>query len=149
MTRIAPAVRVLSAVVLGLSAGAILAEGVLLVPWWRALPPQAFLAWYAENAERLVAFFGPLEGAAGVLALAAAVLPAGRRAPLVVAAVLAVAILVMFPLYFQGVNASFAAGTIPVDGVGAELARWARWHWCRTVLAIVAAVAAVAGVRRA
>ena len=33
----------LAAVALGLSAGAMLAEGAVMVPYWRSLPPDAFL----------------------------------------------------------------------------------------------------------
>jgi hypothetical protein len=142
----------LAAVALGLSAGAMLAEGAVMVPYWRSLPPDAFLRWYAENASRLLAFFGPLEIAGTGLALAAAVLSGARRAVaiglLVVSAALALAVLVPFPIYFRDVNASFAAATIAPDQVGEELARWAAWHWFRTVLGIGAFVAAVLAVRR-
>lgn len=142
-----------AAVALGLSAGAMLAEGALLVPYWRALPPDAFLRWYAGNAARLLAFFGSLEIAATVLTLTAAVLCGVRRAAgigsLVIAAALALAVLLPFPIYFRDVNASFAGATIAPDQVGEELARWAAWHWLRTVLGIGAFVAAVLAVRRA
>lgn len=143
---------VLAAAALGLSAGAMLAEGAVMVPYWRAQPPDAFLRWYAENAARLLAFFGPLEIAGTVLALAAAVLCGIRRAAgiglFVAAAALALAVLLPFPIYFRDVNASFAAATIAPDQVGEELARWAAWHWFRTALGIGAFVAAVLAVRR-
>jgi hypothetical protein len=143
---------VLAAVALGLSAGAMLAEGAVMVPYWRSLAPDTFLRWYAENGSRLLAFFGPLEIAGAVLALAAAALSGIRRAAgiglLVVASALALAVLAPFPIYFRDVNASFAAATIAPDQVGEELARWAVWHWFRTVLGIGAFVAAVLAVRR-
>ena len=56
--------------------------------------------------------------------------------------------LIPFPLYFQHVNAGFAAGSIGIDQVGEELARWARWHWARTGLAMGAFAAAALGLRR-
>jgi hypothetical protein len=134
---------VLAVCMLGLSAGAMLAEGAVLVPYWRSLPPGEFLRWYAANATRLFDFFGPLEIAA--LATSAVASVACRRRAggrlLVVAALLAVAVLVPFPLYFQAVNASFEAGTIAHDAVGAELARWATWHWVRTAIGVAAFVA--------
>ena len=140
-----------TAVVLGLSAGAMLAEGAVLVPWWRSLPPASFLQWYASNAMRLFDFFGPLEIAGAALALAASALHLARRRPasgwFLASTVLAVAILAAFPIYFQEVNASFAAGTVEPERVGPELARWASWHWGRTALGIVACGAAVRGVR--
>jgi hypothetical protein len=152
LERVSAVVDAAAAVVLGLAAGAMLAEGALLVPYWRALPPRVFLAWYAANAERLVAFFGPLEVAAAALALLAAVLHWSRRTrsrvPFTLAATLAVVVLLSFPIYFRDVNASFATGTIAVDAVPGELARWARWHWCRTALGVAACVSAVVGIGR-
>ena len=49
-----------------------------------------------------------------------------------------------FPVYFQRVNASFAAGTIALEDVPAELGRWARWHWMRVALGTSAFVASIA-----
>ena len=138
---------------LGLAAGAMLAEGAVLVPWWRSLPAEVFLRWYADNGSRLFAFFGPLEMLSAGLAVAAGVVyrhgPAGARGLFASSAVLAVAVLGLFPLYFQQVNASFASGTIPLDRVPGVLGRWAAWHWLRTAFGLMAFAAAVLGVRAA
>src|SRR5439155_20350127 len=77
--RVAPVVDVIAVVTLGLAAGAMLTEGAFLVPYWRALPPRDFLAWYAANADRLVALFGPLEVLAAVATAVAASLSASSR----------------------------------------------------------------------
>ncbi len=137
---------------LGLSAGALLTEGAVLVPWWRSLPPEAFLDWYATNAARLFNFFGVVEIAAGVLAVAAAALYRfhhGGGGLFVAAAGLAVAVLSFFPLYFEQVNADFAAGTVELAAVAGELALWAAWHWARTLIGVGAFVAALLAVRAA
>lgn len=146
------AVGLLAVVALGLAAGAMLAEGAVLVPYWRSLPPASFLAWYAANASLLLDFFGPLEiASAGLAAAAAALYQYHRRpggGPLVVSAALALAVLATFPLYFRDVNASFAAGTIAHDRVARELAVWGAWHWIRTAIGVGAFAAAMLGVRR-
>jgi hypothetical protein len=149
MTEIAHAIGVLTVVALGLAAGAVLAEACVLVPFWRRERPEAFLDWYARYAGVLLRFFGPLEAASGVLVLLAAVLSwlgwLPRPALFTSAAVLTLAVLASFPLYFQRVNASFEKRAIAPDDVGPELARWATWHWARTGLAIAAfTLAAVA-----
>jgi len=118
----------------------------VLVPYWQSLKPPEFLSWYRQYASLLFKFFAPLEIIASVSAIAAAtarwlVDPEGVRL-LAIAAVFAFAVVAAFPLYFQRVNASFAAGTIPDDRVPAELARWARWHQGRTVLGVAAFVVA-------
>jgi hypothetical protein len=116
------------------------------------LPPESFLSWYGDNASLLFDFFAPLEIASAVVVLAAAVLDRLRHRTvnlwLVASAVLAVAVLVTFPLYFQAANGSFATRTIPVDRVGDELARWAAWHWMRTAIGLVAFIAAIVGSAR-
>jgi hypothetical protein len=139
---IATSTGLLTVLVLGLSAGALLAEAGVLVPFWRAQQPDAFLAWYRENASRLLGFFGPLEVVGGVSVVAAAVTAWLGELPgkwlFLTSMALTLAVLATFPLYFQRVNARFAAGTIPSAQVGAELRRWAVWHWGRTCLAILA-----------
>lgn len=132
------ALALLAVAVLGLSAGAMLAEAAVLVPHWRALPPGEFLGWYAANASRLLDFFGPLEIAALALAILAAAVRRRGRGAMTAAAALALAVLVPFPLYFRAVNASFADGSIAHDAVAGELARWAAWHWARTVIGVAA-----------
>jgi hypothetical protein len=133
-------------IVLGLSAGAVLAEGAVLVPYWRSLPPASFLAWYRDNGKLLLRFFGPLEVVAAVLTMLAAFMswtPGNPAAlPLKISSLLAVLVLAAFPMYFQRVNASFADGTIEADEVAEELRRWSRWHWARVAVATAAFVAA-------
>lgn len=132
---------------LGLSAGALLAEGAILVPFWRSLPARSFLAWYREHAGLLLRFFAPLEIAAALLpALAAAVgwLGGSAGAPLLaVSAALALLVLAAFPAYFQRANASFADQSIAVDQVPDELRRWSRWHWGRACVATLAFLLAI------
>ncbi len=147
---LATVVGVFAALALGLSAGAMLAEAGVLVPWWRFLPPEAFLIWYAENTSRLLGFYGPLEVVATAFALGAASLARWHRGGgpwFVIAAALALLILLMFPLYFQRVNASFADGSIAPELVADALREWAGWHWARTLMGLGAFVAAVLGAR--
>src|SRR5262249_25486067 len=123
---------------LGLSAGAMLTEALVLVPYWRSLPAVAFLAWVRANDARLVAFFGPLQISSLVLVAIAAALAVRAGRPdargLGLAAVLTLIALAMYPLHFQAVNASFATATIDPAAVPLALERWAVWHWGRTAI---------------
>ena len=67
---------------------------------------------------------------------------------LVLAALLSVAVLVTFPLYFKDVNISFATATIPLENVSQELVRWGAWHWSRVALSLGAFVASALALRR-
>jgi uncharacterized membrane protein len=149
VSRLSTLVTLLAVVGLGLTAGALLAEAMVLVPFWQSLDPAAFFDWYRANARLLFEFFAPLEIGAAVLIVVAAVVNGIQRGHgtgfLVVAALLAVAILVAFPLYFKEANASFANASIPAGEVGAALRRWATWHAGRTVAALGAFVCAAIG----
>ncbi|MBI3769578.1 MAG: DUF1772 domain-containing protein [Deltaproteobacteria bacterium] len=140
----------IAVIALGISAGAMLAEGAVLVPYWRSLPTADFLRWFSDNEPRLVAFYGPLEMAAAAFTVMASALYAFRRRPgaglLAVSALLVVGVLALYPIYFRAVNASFVAGTIDGAGVAAELARWSVWQWLRVAMGVGALIAAVAAV---
>ncbi|MBI5503678.1 MAG: DUF1772 domain-containing protein [Deltaproteobacteria bacterium] len=139
MQSLATGASFLAVVLLGITAGALLAEASVLVPFWRSQPPRSFLDWYREHAALLLWFFGPLEVATTVVVIIAALLAwssgAGGAYLSIAAALLALAVLASFPLYFQRANASFEAGTIAIERVAPELRRWALWHWARTLIA--------------
>lgn len=131
-------------IALGLSAGAMLAEASPMVASWRAMPASEFLAWFAQNEPRLVAFFTPLQLGSTGLSLLAAGLFAWRRRPgaryFAAATVLCVAALVTFALYFRDANAAFVTQTLPTEHVAPALATWAAWQWARTSFGISAFV---------
>jgi hypothetical protein len=141
----------IAVVALGLMAGSLVAEGAILVPFWRSLQPDAFLVWYKQHAALLQNFFGPMEVVASVLAVASAGLSWFNQSRghhlLTASATLSLAVLAVFPIYFQRANSSFKNGTIALASVSEELQRWSISHWARTGIAIAAfglAVCAVA-----
>ena len=152
MTALCLALQFLSVAALGLFLGAMLTEGGVLVPWWQSLAPADFLAWYAANDRRLLGFFSPVTTGVALTAVAAAVGAVWMGQPgrwlAVTAAGLMLAAVATFFLYFETANAGFAAGTIPVDAVPAELARWAAWHRARTGISLAALAAALAALWR-
>jgi hypothetical protein len=153
MALLGDVLRYLSAAALGIFVGAQLTEGLVLVPYWRALPPEQFFRWYAENDQRLLGFFGPLTTVTALLAIAAAMVTWWEAAPgrlaASIAALVMIAIVASFFVYFEHANKSFAEAGIASSAVAAELARWSGWHWSRTVLAAVAFAAALLALRRA
>jgi len=143
----------LATLALGLSAGALVAEAGILVPYWRSLRAQEFLAWYRQHASLLFRFFGSMEVVSTALVVVATVscwLTGHPGKALVTAsAALAFLVLAAFPIYFQKVNASFAEGTIDPGAVATELRRWSNWHGVRTLLAIGAFLLAALALGRA
>ena len=131
---------------LGIFFGAMLTEGLVLVPYWRSLPADDFYSWYGANDARLLGFFGPLTWFAALSALAAAGIAWWMVRPgrwfAIVAAVSVLVIVSMFFAYFGRANASFSLGRMPATELRAELDRWAAWHWVRSGLSLGALAAA-------
>jgi hypothetical protein len=132
---------VAAAALLGLLAGALLAEGALLVPYWRTLTPEQFYALHPTYGPRLYRFYAPLTMAAPLAALLSAggaTFVHSHVAAAWGAALLALALVACYGLYFQRANDAFSRHAVPPDELAPELARWAAWHRARVVIAILA-----------
>lgn len=136
-------IHVLSTLALGLFAGSLLTEGALLVPYWRTLSSDEFFGRHGEFGPRLFRYFFPVTNAAVWLSIVSAVLGGFDNGYRVVAALLCVAALATFFLYFRKANAAFADHSLSESDLPAELARWAVWHWLRTVLTLLSFACAV------
>lgn len=149
---IAPLLEVFSVLALGVTAGAMLAEAAILVPYWQSLEPTEFFDWYGANAALLVDFYSPLEIAAAVGTLACAIvcsLQSRRGAGFWwLAAGLSVFVLVMFFLYFKDANAGFSERAIADDALADALATWGAWQWARVGVGFAAFAASVRAIRR-
>ncbi len=55
-----------------------------------------------------------------------------------VSAIITLVMLTIYFGYFKGANDSFKTGSVGLDGLSEELAKWATWHWLRVILGIAA-----------
>lgn len=127
--------------VIGLYAGSLLTEGVILVPYWRRMSAEDFFSKHSEMGPSLFKYFAPLTTLAVILSVITAIVAGGCH---VYAAGLCVSALIIFFLYFKKANASFADHSLANDALAGELKKWATWHWIRTVIIIAALIASVA-----
>jgi hypothetical protein len=144
---------VLTTAVLGLFAGSLLTEALLLVPYFRSLSFEEFNRLHREFGPRLFSYYAPLTISATLIPLAAA------AATIVdyprinffawLAAALVLAILATYVFYFRAANLAFAERRLDEPALAKELARWAGVHTFRTVLAMCAFVASILAVLRA
>lgn len=147
------AVRALSALSLGLLAGSLSLEGLVLVPYWRSLGSSAFAELHAGFAPRLHSFFAPLTAVAVLISVAAGGAVAWTTELdaadwfTVVAAALAGSLLAFYRLYFHTANARLPvlASAGNEVALGAELRRWQRTHQVRTIVSVAAFVLAMLG----
>jgi hypothetical protein len=136
----------LSTFVLGLFAGSLLLEGLVLVPFWRGLAPDTFFQMHHDFGGRLFAYFAPLTTLAALLPVSFAFLRRGDDLFANVAALASVGVVLFFPLYFQKANGEFASRTISDDELPKRLKAWAMFHSVRTVIAVLAFGASVLAV---
>lgn len=147
------ALTVLTTLVLGVFAGSLLTEALLLVPFFRSLSFEEFNRLHREFGPRLYRYYAPLTISATFvpLAAAAATLLDYPRINLFawLAAALVLMILATYVFYFRAANLAFAEGHLDAQALAKELARWAAVHTFRTALAIGAFIASVLAVLQA
>ena len=140
-----------SATLTGLLAGAMLFLRVVLLPFWRDLPPAEFRAWFVRRSGAIRALMVPLGvGAAGASLAAAAARAAGGedvRAN-AVAAASSVAVVAVTVTVNEPANEEFVRGDLKDEETPTLLARWSRWHDVRVALGLTAAAAAALGAGR-
>jgi hypothetical protein len=141
------ALSILTTAILGLFAGSLLTEALLLVPFFRSLSFADFNRLHEEFGPRLYRYYAPLTISATVLpvGLAGAAFFVGARGWVLacVPAVLALMILATYLLYFEKANRAFAEKKLDEPGLAKELARWASVHNFRTLLAVSGFVVSV------
>ncbi len=141
--------RLATAVITGMVAGAMLLIKIVLVPFWRGVPPREFRGWFAQHSGRIRGLMVPL-GAAGLGAAlattAAEVATDGAPAPAAVAATASAGVIAITLSVNEPANAHFEQADFDDEQTTELLRRWSRWHNARVGLGIVATVAAVATV---
>lgn len=144
LQRFATGYGTVTALILGLSAGAMWAEAVVLVNYWQAISPADFLLWYHAHHAILVAYYSPLQITATLFAIALPVVLRGANSrwnPTAVAtAGFALAVIVLFFVFFKSANAAFLADAADLPArIPEMLQTWSNWQWFRTALGVIAA----------
>jgi len=132
-------------------AGVLLAIGVMLGGYWKSLPASDFLDWFSQNS-RFIMHVIPLVVVPALLGLAGSLWlgwSAGETRALWIGAILCiVAVLVLTMTWFVPSNAQFAAKSIPLDQVPAQLNTWLMFHDVRIALAAVGSVLGILAISR-
>ena len=137
---------VLAAVLTGLLTGGMVLIQVLLVPFWRGIPPADFRRWFGAHAYRIRAVMIPLgvgAGVAGAVSTSADLTRHGRTSPVSVTATAAtLGVIAITVAVSEPANHRFTSGALTDDETRDLLQTWARWHHVRVVLGLAATVAA-------
>ena len=139
----------IAVLLLGHFSGAMLFIAVAMVPYWNSLDPNEFSSWFATNARFIGRLMIPLGGLAVIATVLAAAYAHSRRHPgwrwLGLAALLALLIAAVYPLYYTSANAALGSQTLGPSEIAAELVRWQTWHWARVAAGIAALYCALHG----
>ncbi len=129
---------ILATFAIGLFTGSLLTEGMILVPYWRRMPPADFFRLHSSLGPSLFRYFAPLTVTAVALGVLTVLVDQARTPAWLLTGILCFSTLAIFFIYFRKANNGFAEHSIAEDALGAELQRWAMWHWIRTGLMLVA-----------
>ncbi len=139
--------RMATAFILGLFAGSLLTEAMVLVPFWKSMAPEAFFRLHHTMGPGLYRYFAPITILATLIPAVNAVnclmQQADRSGLSVLVSVLMIGVLGIYFYYFKSANTGFAAEDPDVEGLQDELVRWGMWHWIRTVIVIAALILAL------
>ena len=124
--------------------GAMLCIGLTLGGYWRSLPPDEFLTWFAAN-NQLVARTIPVTVVPAFIGLVGSIWMAwGTSASTLTLWVLSmvcfIGVLVFTFAYFVPTNTAFASGSFDVAEVPAKLNQWISLHYFRIGGALLGAV---------
>ena len=129
----------LTLILVGLLAGSLLTEGMVLVPFWRSLPMDKFYELHSSAGPKLFRYFAPLTTLAVIASIVHAV--TNWASGSWIAASLCCLTLASFFIFFRAVNNKLSANTYNEVDLSKVLGKWAIWHHARTVLMLAAFVA--------
>lgn len=137
----------LSTGVLGIFLGAQITEGVLFVPYWKALSPKEFFEFYQIYGDKIHRFFAPLTIAATLVPLSTIAYifftNNDTQLSLMLMGLSTVLFFSTYFLYFKKANKLFVEASIPHEDLPAELNRWENWHWGRIAFEFIAFVCSI------
>ncbi len=137
------ALHLFSTLVLGLFAGSLFMEAMILVPYWRRMQAAEFFRLHKTLGPNLFQYFAPLTSVAVLLNVIIAIMLGASNVPQLISAILCLLALAVFFIYFRAANNRFAEHSLAEDALCDELLKWSVWHWLRTIFIIIALGASI------
>lgn len=118
--------------------GSQITEGALLVPYWKSLTALDFYTYYADFGPKIGRFYTLLTIAAVLIPLGVSVYCFAKKSKALVyaltATIFALLIILLFYVYFKGVNQQFYQAAFTNDELHNVLLKWEFCHWARVVI---------------
>ncbi|HAS40473.1 MAG TPA: hypothetical protein DCS93_08340 [Microscillaceae bacterium] len=128
--------------------GAMILIALVLVSFWRSSEPQVFLDWFTAHSSKIDRFMFPFGPGVLILATVSFFLNKENKILWGVTMLLITANILYYLIYFRPTNSSFAAQSIDIHKVSAELTTWLNFHWQRIFFAIGALITSILAVSR-
>ncbi|MFK8102820.1 MAG: hypothetical protein AB8G15_09860 [Saprospiraceae bacterium] len=137
----------LSTGALGIFLGAQIAEGALLVPYWKALPPKDFFDLHQRYGKKIYLFFAPLTIIATLLPLSTltygVLMNISIQVPMMLMGIFTLLFFSTYYLFFKRANQAFAMASISHEELPAAITKWGNWHWTRIFFEFLAFVCSI------
>ena len=110
----------------------------VLVPFWQQSPAEDFLSWFSTYSTNIAMTMLPLEVIPLILSTVICYVAfrqkEDNRKWWLYNLLSNIAILLLFFVYFMPANSSMSLGTITIEQVANEIAKWEKYHIARTAL---------------
>lgn len=134
--------------ILGIFLGAQITEGVLFVPYWKALAPEDFYELHKTYGKKIYQFFAPLTILATFVPLTAVGYSLFSKPSYPILFYLTGLFTLLFFstyfLYFKKANKAFAEASIPYKDLPRAISKWGNWHWGRIIFEFMAFIFCIA-----
>jgi len=115
--------------------GSQITEGVILVPFWQSLSPEAFHAFHQQFGASIGRFYTILTVIAALTPISIAIIYYSKKSSgfkyALVSAILALLFVASFYVYFKDANALFNQTILSEERLKSALITWNKWHWAR------------------
>lgn len=141
-------IQILSIASIAAFAGSMLMLYTTLVPFWKQMAPNNFLAWFSDYSSGITTTTGPFVKLCMLLPLTSILLvwkvPSSRVYWLISYAFILGIMVITFSFFIEA-NESFTNGTIELALVDEKVRLWGELHGIRTVLGFLSTVFAALG----
>ena len=124
--------------------GSQITEGFFLVPFWKSLPKAEFYNYYAAFGPTISTFYSLLTIIAVLIPVSISIYCYIKKSLAlyyaVVSSIFALLIIVIFYVYFKGVNQQFYEAILNTNQLKSVLQTWEYLHWARVFLEIVSLI---------
>lgn len=134
----------LSIVVYSVFLGSQIAEGCLLVPYWKTLSYTEFYEYYAEFGPRIGTFYTILTICSTLIPVTYSICHIFYNSRSLkysaVSTFFALLVIVLFYIYFKETNQHFYDTDLNKGQLRATLEVWGHWHWLRVLFEVLSLI---------